>query len=358
MNEPTSHGPRAPLGEVWTEERAARVGQLVRRRLHQRRRIGVALSVAAVAAVLTAVVSTGLLARVSPAPNVLVLSDGSTVTSLKPETALVALADEEQRVAIRLDRGAARFDVMKRPRRTFRVEALPVAVEVIGTRFVVERLADTVRVIVEEGRVRVVNAGRATELGAGQSGLFALAAPQVAPAPADEDPPVVAAEPVVNAPSRAESVPRTAADWRAPAERGEFERAFAMLERGSVRDDPQDLLLASDVARLSGHPRQARDHLVALLDRHPKDTRAPLAAFTLGRVLLDQLGWPRDAAQAFARVRVLDPNGPLTEDALAREVEAWSRAGDAARARAAAERYLASYPNGARVAAVRRYGGL
>jgi hypothetical protein len=56
------------------------------------------------------------------------------------------------------------------------------------------------------------------------------------------------------------------------------------------------------------------------------DPRAPLAAFTLGRVLLRELARPREAAAAFAQARALAPRGPFVEDALAREVEAWLQA--------------------------------
>ena len=61
------------------------------------------------------------------------------------------------------------------------------------------------------------------------------------------------------------------------------------------------------------------------LEIHPDDARAPLAAFTLGRVHLEDLGAPRDAALAFARARTL-----VTRRLLARrtgELEAlWRRA--------------------------------
>ena len=119
-------------------------------------------------------------------------------------------------------------------------------------------------------------------------------------------------------------------------------------------DNPRDLLLAADVARLSHHSGQAVTPLRRLLASFPGDPRAPLAAFTLGRVLLDELGRPREAAEAFARAR----SGAMAEDALAREVEAWSRAGDSATARTRAELYLQLYPKGRRDRSVRRYGGL
>jgi transmembrane sensor len=127
---------------------------------------------------------------------------------------------------------------------------------------------------------------------------------------------------------------------------------------GIVRDDVGDLLLAADVARMSHHPAQAVDPLRRAVGSHRSDPRAPLAAFTLGRVLLDELGRPREAADAFADARALAPGGPLAEDALAREVEAASRAGDASRANARAQLYVTTYPSGARIRSVRRYGGL
>jgi transmembrane sensor len=60
----------------------------------------------------------------------------------------------------------------------------------------------------------------------------------------------------------------------------------------------------------------------------------------------------------FAGAGKMWPDGPFAEDALAREVEAWSRAGETAQAHARAQDYLRLYPRGARVDAVRKLGGL
>lgn len=125
---------------------------------------------------------------------------------------------------------------------------------------------------------------------------------------------------------------------------------------GTVRNDAADLMLAADVARMSKHSDQAVAPLRKLLANHPGDPRAALAAFTLGRVLLDELGRPREAAEAFARAHAM--GGAMAQDALAREVEAWSRAGDAATARARAEEYVRTYPGGRRERSVRKFGGL
>jgi transmembrane sensor len=148
-------------------------------------------------------------------------------------------------------------------------------------------------------------------------------------------------------------------DWRDDAARGDYAAAWAALARETaVLEAMQDLLLAADVARLSGHPAAAVAPLSRAVELHPDDPRAPLAAFSLGRVHLEDLGAPRDAALAFARTRSLSPGGPLAEDALAREVEAWSRAGDTETAHAGALTYTQLYPQGRRLRAVRLFGAL
>jgi transmembrane sensor len=88
-----------------------------------------------------------------------------------------------------------------------------------------------------------------------------------------------------------------------------------------------------------------------LLKHYPKDPRAPSAAFTLGWLLLTELGRAREAAEAFAEAERIAPRGALAEDATARVAEAWQKAGHGRRAAEAARRYQQLYPNG-------RYSGL
>ena len=121
-----------------------------------------------------------------------------------------------------------------------------------------------------------------------------------------------------------------------------------------MRNEASDLLLASDVARLSKHPAQAATLLRKLLASHESDARAPSAAFTLGWVLMNELGRPREAALAFARAEALAPRGNLAEDAVARAVEAWYRAGELSRAKAEVERYRNAYPQGRHHAMLQR----
>jgi hypothetical protein len=131
-----------------------------------------------------------------------------------------------------------------------------------------------------------------------------------------------------------------------------FELAEPVPERA------EDLLNAADVMRMSHHPEQAVPLLQRIVRDHAADPRAPLAAFTLGRVLLDELDRPRDAAAAFADSLRLAPDGPLAEDALAREIEAATRAGDATSARSLAEDYIQRFPHGLKSREVRRLGGI
>jgi transmembrane sensor len=84
-----------------------------------------------------------------------------------------------------------------------------------------------------------------------------------------------------------------------------------------------------------------------ILEEHPDDPSASLAAFTLGRVQLDALGDAADAADSFAWALALRVPPGLEEDAYVRLVEARERAGDRAGARRAAEEYRVRFPHGA-----------
>jgi transmembrane sensor len=305
-------------------------------------------------------------------PTTLRLADGATATPLSRDTAVEVRQASAGQLVVALVRGGARFDIAGHP---FRLEAGNVAIEVESSRFVVERAAEQVWITVERGPIRVLEGAQESLLTAGAHVAFPLggrhevpsASRTFAPPPPSAPPPVAeepAAPPTVTrrvAPAKPSHRTAAAPAWRAPAEQGDFDTAYQELSRSgprSVRDVPNELLLAADVTRLSHHPAEAVPLLERLVRDHAGDPRSPLAAFTLGRVLLEELGRPQQAADAFARSRALAPSGPLSSDALAREVEAWSRAGDPTRARARAEEYLRRYPKGARISSVRRFGGL
>jgi transmembrane sensor len=143
------------------------------------------------------------------------------------------------------------------------------------------------------------------------------------------------------------------------AKQRDYQSAYRILKAtpSAVGVSSADLLLAADVARLSGHPAEAVPYLERLLATHPASGEAPLAAFTLGRTLMG-LGRIDAAISAFARARSLAPSGPLAEDALVRQVEAASRAGKRDLAQKLAAQYERNYPNGRRLQSVRGYAGL
>ena len=91
-----------------------------------------------------------------------------------------------------------------------------------------------------------------------------------------------------------------------------------------------------------------------LLTLHPTDGRAGLAAFELGRLKMDRLGDVRGAISALQKAVMMAPGAAFREDAMARLVEAYARAGAVERCRSAQSAYLSSYPNGVHATAVSR----
>lgn len=267
--------------------------------------------------------------------------DGSMAILQSSETVLEPMSVETRRIVSVLRAGAARFEITKRPGRVFRVVAGDAIVEVLGTTFELARVGARVRVGVIEGRVRVSWAGGERRLGRGESGVFP---PQVAPRSRPKREAVAEAEatPETTPAAEAATAPKTAVPARSPAPRAE--------------DELGALLRTADRARASGRGLDAVKALRAAIDQAPSDPRAPLAEFRLGRLLLEDIGKPGEAAAAFARARALAPEGPLAPDALAREIESRAAAGDRATARALARIYLAQYPNGSHAAWVRRWG--
>jgi transmembrane sensor len=347
------------VGSVWTPDRSERMAW---RALRRRRAIALSVAVACTGACIAGIY---LLppsqpnARPSPpsaraaqpervTPRSVRFADGS-IAELRGATADVQVEQQSsRRVLVRLT-GGARFDVTPNRARSFEVRSGEVLVRVLGTSFSVDRHDARTRVGVERGRVQVSWASGSAILSAGEIGTF----------PPEQSAPTVAAvvtdagvEPAAGAATEAARAPRSWRDW---ARKGDYRRAYRELHArpGSVDDEAADLMLAADVARLSAHPQAAVAPLRTLCERYPNDKRAPVAAFTLGRVLLDDLGRAAEAAEAFEAAATAWPSGPLAHDALARAVEAWQRADRHERARPLAERYLRRFPAGRHAAAMR-----
>jgi transmembrane sensor len=378
---------REELEPQWNVERSARLFSATRQRgrLRTVQRAGL-VSVVAMAAVVVVALGLGgeeraaLLAgaagtegKPGEGGHTLRLADGSHADLVGAHSELELVHNTKERVALRLVAGRAHFEVRHDPARSFVVEAGAQRVEVIGTSFDVERDAQSVAVSVMRGKVRVYGPAGATDVSAGETKRFAVSAPtaQAEPAAAAQPEPETAAgeaeqeseaqaqvEEAAHARSRAK---RSGAQpsWRSLTQSGQYDAAFAaMLQTSGVDDDPAALMDAADAARLSGHPQNAVQYLGRVVRDHGKSPVAPLAAFTLGRVYLDKLGQPDKAATAFERARALSPAGSLAQDALAREVEALSKGGNAQKAYLRAQEYLRQYPNGRRLRAVQLYGGI
>ena len=273
----------------------------------------------------------------------------SSVVTPEGDASIDIVPIDGDRVAIDVVRGKGNFAVPLEAMSRVDVTAGDITFAVYASEFSVARFGEQADVWVGEGYLEVLYDGATQRVTAGETRRFG--------------PPLeISADDVEPIALSDHERQRVSTDWRPLAKDGNFDDAFAALERAggtsAVRDDVSDLLLAADVFRITGHPSKAVVPLERVVSRYRNDPRTPLAAFTLGRVLLDELGRPAAAATAFHTARDLAPTGGLAEDALAREVEAWSKAGKLGKARGQAELYIQSYPRGHRLRAVKKYGGL
>jgi transmembrane sensor len=343
-----------------------------------------AVASAAVGAVLT------FLWMRAPAPAVLHLADGTDVPShlearapllpfddgseltLRMGTRLDLLESTPRTFSLALRRGSAVFEVHPGGPRVWKIECGPITVEVVGTHFRVERDDAHVEVAVERGAVLVSGEpvpDHVVRLGPHQSIVVALtSADEGIRAPTTEQgrnteqeaTPVTSSQPPVStrplerdappppAPAAPSDTPESAPSDTPPAP--------SASNAADVPSHRVEALLASaDDARLAGRYREAANILERVVTESSGDRRAPLAEFSLGRLYLDSLGDPSRAAVHFSRALLRGLAGALEEDAYARLVEAYARAGDARAARDIADRYRARYPRGRRLDSIERW---
>ena len=261
------------------------------------------------------------------------LDDGSVI-ELDPHTSLRGVSRSAGEVTLELEHGEATFEVAHNPERSFRVASGDVSVRVIGTRFEVSREAGHVTVEVERGRVEVQRGEELVVLGAGQrwSGEEWIAHAEVeAPVPAD------AIEPEVT---------EVVGPAATPARRGAEGRDGERPRETEPEDAARALFEAAQAARRGGRPDRAAALFAELIEQHPHDPRAGLAAFELGRIRLDVMHDVRGSIEALERSLDLAPHGGFRQDALARLVLLYDRVGDNGRCREAQSRYLSDFPDG------------
>ncbi len=256
------------------------------------------------------------------------LADESTIDA-QPHTFVENISSTSSQVVLALHRGSATFDVAKNPARRFWVMADDVRVEVVGTRFSVRRQpADphTVEVSVSRGRVLVHTAtGTSRTLDPGDQVRTASRAPKATPSLEDN----------------ADAKPRVAGHARAHTKpRATPKTAAELIERGSM-------------ARQSGRIDDALAAYETLLRLYPRDARAALAAFELGRLHMDKRRNLRSAARAFETALRDAPNSVFSEDARARLVQIYDRLGPSAQCVRKQRDYIASHPSGRHMRKIR-----
>lgn len=170
------------------------------------------------------------------------------------------------------------------------------------------------------------------------------------------DVPVVptAMAPLVRAPAPAPSP----ALWLQLADRGDYERAYHALEEQGGFDlvlaqaSADELMVLVDVARATGNRGRAIQALRRVTESFVSNPNAPIAAMTLGRMLL-QAGDRKGASEAFSLYRRLSPEGDFAEDALASDIQAAVEAGDWERAQTLAKQYETDFPDGRHLEQIR-----
>jgi hypothetical protein len=247
-------------------------------------------------------------------------------------------------VRVDLERGAVEIEAAHVEGRSFVVGAGPFEVRVVGTHFVVQRTGDRVTVRVERGAVEI--AGAAAEprrIMAGEQWS--------APDPSSSGPAVVAPSESTAAIAPSAAPPGAANAAVAPV------APPAPAAGAPTPETAKELFDEAQRARAEGRPLDAARAFDRLRRGFPRDRRAALAAFELGRLRLDSLGDARGAEEAFREAMALGPRSPFREDAEARRVQALARMGDGAGCAAARDAYLARWPSGTYRRAVGLYCG-
>lgn len=281
------------------------------------------------------------------------LGDGSELR-LSAGARLEVLRNDGRSFVTVLRRGEGLFDVKPGGPRKWVIEAGLASVEVLGTRFRVVRGVHSVRVEVERGVVSVRGEavpGGSVRLSAGMRSELRepVPSPKVeasAPARVVEEPSRSAVE-SAGAPSSSLETAPSARALGLPAP------SVSAPPAHETSDAIDELLANADAARRAGDRERAMRLLEAVLQRaRSRDPRRGLAALSLARLSLSDE--PSRAARALAGSLDAMPSA-LSEDALARQVEAIGRSGRRAEAAELARRYLQRFPHGQRTKEVSRW---
>ncbi len=328
----------------------------VKSRLHERRRRFTLSTVAlgsATIAVAVAVAIVWFAQSGAPSQSSVVsagqieLRDGTRAVQLGSRSALRLIQEDEDLVSFALDSGKGWFEVTPSATRRVQVVAQDVLVQVLGTEFVVEVTGGFVHVWVQRGKVKVSSEAGTIFLEKGEHQRFRTRddEPGAVPESVDAGIAEVLMDEDFEEPEEVED--EDLASERTRIHIHDAGPTEAPKSQSEPALSPVDALWKrADAARRSGRFDDAAVALTELIYDHKKDPRAALAAFSLGRVLNDGGRSPEVAARAFAKARKLSPHGPLVEDALLREIEAWHDANDTRRVQSRTKKYLRLFPHG------------
>lgn len=279
-------------------------------------------------------------------------SDGSMIT-LSTGAALEIKDNTSKRFLTSLHRGWVRYNVIPNQARTWELDAGLCRIVVLGTQFTVNRTDRAVNIVVHRGTVAVHSAtGDETLVTLTAGHRYTALAPTAETAPkqiAHNRPP---SREDVSSPEDDNRQTRTARPGArsAPSRRTTMPipASGAILAGLGASRIVNDVLKRADVARQKRRPRKAAALLQRILDNHSDDPAVGLVALTLGNIHLDTLHQPQVAARAFKRATLSKTlPRPLREQAYARCVEAFHRAGDHTATQTMAAKYRHRYPGGA-----------
>lgn len=309
----------------------------------------------------------------------LVFSDDSRIR-MAPATKVRVLGRDAHGSRISLRDGELEVDIRHRAEASWRFEAGPFTVKVVGTSFHLGfderrgrlRLRMSSGVVEARGpspdRVFTLRAGESLELFADTASKSVTAAvPPSAPAAAPLSPPQAVREPApssVAPPSQASptgsrrrlahvdraEVGPAPGHWARLIGRGDFARVVREAEHHGLdavfaSAPAAELTALADAARYLRRNGLARQALLGLRARFPDTARASEAAFFLGR-LAEQPPSSTSAAVAWYETYLAEAaRGPYAGEALGREMALLART-DRARAREAARAYLERFPTG------------
>ena len=302
--------------------------------------------------------SSGAVVESSDTPVTMQLRDGSSL-ELAAQTQLRVLRDQPTAVEVELAEGRASFDVTHVEKRSFTVRAATVAVHVIGTKFDVFKVSrpegTEVTVSVERGIVAVERADRGDQrrLTMGEKwSVWIPAEPIDADAAAEggDDSAETVKPARKHKPRQVQRENRRARTTVAHSTPAPEERSADLAP--AKAEDARELFSRATVARRAGLMDEAAGAYVELLRRFPKDSRAAMSAFELGRIRMDALDDPQGAADALRDALRLARRAQFREDALARLAIASDSIGNLDDCRKARESYLSEYPSGVHAGAL------